>query len=168
MITTDNFRVTNKDFFKILLANFFRRNWWVLLILVVIILLIAFHKERDSSELFIMDFLIGILIGKTLQIRSFAYSNSNMILLLKRHFEIFDDKIVEIIEDGTNFTIKIEHFIKTFQTKKFYILFYTQEQFIFISKDSFRSKQDMEWFEKEILLKNKTKHDRTTAPIHNA
>ncbi len=81
-----------------------------------------------------------------------TYSKNNRKLLLESHFEIFEDKIVETLNDGTKSLIKIEQFIKVIQTKKFYLLYFPKEHYIIIAKDSFESEQDKNWFEREILL----------------
>jgi hypothetical protein len=82
-----------------------------------------------------------------------AYSKDNKLFLLERYFEIYENKIIEILNDGTKSLIKIEHFIKVIQTKKFYLLYFTKEQYIIITKDSFKRKQDKDWFEREIFMK---------------
>ena len=152
MISTGKFQVTKRDFFNIRLTVYLRRAWWALLILIAVVVLIALHKERDDSESFVMNLFILILFARPIKLWKFAHPKSNNIFLLKRHVVIFDDKIMEELEDGTSFTIKTDHFIKAFQTRKFHLLFYTKEQFISIPKDSFRSEQDKAWFEEKLPL----------------
>ena len=150
MITTDKFQITKIDLFNIRLHVSLRRAWWAMLILIAVAVLIALHKERDDSESFLLNLIILMLFSIPLKSRIFAYSKNNNIFLLKRYVVIFDDKIVVELEDGTSITIMMDHFIKAFKTRKFYLLFYAKEQFISIPKDSFRSEQDKSWFGEKV------------------
>jgi lipid-A-disaccharide synthase-like uncharacterized protein len=153
MIVTNKYQLTSKNFFRIILTTYLRKTWWVLGILGLIILLIVFHRERDSTEIFMIYIITGILIGRMSKLWTYAYSKDNKIFLLEKHFEIYEDKIVETLNDGTNSLIKIGHFVKVFQTKRFYLLYFAKERYITISKDSFKNKKDKNWFEKEIFMK---------------
>ena len=159
MITTNKTRITSKDLFKALVTITLRKSWWAYGLVGLLIFLIAFHKEKDSSEVFIIYLFIGILIGKMLKSWFAAYSKDNKLFLLEKYIEISKDKIIEVLNDGTNCLIKIEHFIKVIQTKKFYFLYYTKDQYIVIAKDSFKTKEDFEWFDEEIVRKLENKNN---------
>lgn len=153
MIVTDNYQLTRKSFLEILLITYLRKSWWALGILGLIILFIVFHRERDTSEMLIIYILTGILIGRMLNLWVYAYSKDNKIFFLEKHFEIYEDRIVETLSEGTNRLIKTELFIKVTQTKKFYLLYFTKEQYLIIAKESFKSEQDKDRFERDIIMK---------------
>jgi len=157
MIATDEYQLTSKNFYRIIMTIYLRKKWWALGILGLFILLIAFHRERDSTEILIIFMITGILIGRMSELWTYAYSKDNKIFLIERHFEIYEDKIVETLNEGTKNLTKIEQFIKVIQTKKFYLLYFAKEQYIIIAKDSFKRKQDKDWFEREIFIKIENK-----------
>ena len=153
MITTDKIQLTSKDFFKIILTISFRKKWWGFVFFGILAMVLVFQEDRYSLKEFLIIFAILFPVVFVIKHWIYSYSKDNRIFLLERHFEIYEDKIVEILNDGTNSLIKNDHFIKVIRTKKFYLLYFAKEQFIFIAKDSFKSEKDKEWFEREILRK---------------
>lgn len=81
----------------------------------------------------------------------FANSKDNKLFLLERYFEIDEDRFVGFLIDGTDSTIKIERIIRKIELKDIYLLYVAKNQFIFITKDSFKSDNDRIWFEQKIL-----------------
>ena len=155
MITTDKIQLTSKDFFKIILTTSFRKKWWGFVFLGILAMVLVLQEERYSLKDFLILFTILSPIVFVIKHWIYSYSKENRIFLFERYFEIYEDKIVEILNNGTNSLIKIEHFIKVIQTKKFYLLYIAKNQFINISKDSFKNEQDKDWFEREVLIKIK-------------
>ena len=155
MITTDKIKLTSKDFFKIILNTYLRKIYWGLIFLSILVLILILQEEKYALKNFLIYFAILYPIIFVVKHRIYAYSKDNRLFLLEKHFEIYEDKIVEKLNDGSNSLIKIEHFIRVKQMKNFYLLFIAKDRFISISKSSFKSEQDKDWFEKEILSKIK-------------
>ena len=82
----------------------------------------------------------------------FATSKENKIFLLERHYSIYEDKIVGTLSDGTDNIIKLEHLIKSIQTKRYFLLYISKNQFIYIPNDSFKNDKDKEWFIMKIIM----------------
>ena len=149
MITTKKSQLAKKSFLGVLLLSYLKKKWWAIAIIIIYAL---FFFVLEESHL--VDFvLFGVLIGVFIKIWYFAYTKENSILLKERYYEIDDKKIVEVLSSGSSYQIMKEQFIKASQTKNYYLLYYAKEQFFIIDKNSFRSRQDKEWFEKEVFMK---------------
>ena len=90
-----------------------------------------------------------------MQFWRYVTSKDNKIMFLERHFEIDNEKINGIIDQGTYSPIKLEYFIKVDFIRKTYLLYNAKNQFIYIPVDSFESDSDREWFDNEIIKKIK-------------
>ena len=155
MITTEKLQLTKNDFLKILLTIYFKKRWWLFAWIWAFGLYFLCLENRDSFENFIMFFAIFYPVVIVIQNWQYANSKDNKLYLLERSYNINEDMIVGIMSDGTESPIKFEHFIKVIQLKRFYLIYITKNQFICLPKDSFKSKQDKEWFDKEIIMKIK-------------
>lgn len=155
MIITEKIKLTEYSFFKILLAVYLKKRWWFIVMIWLFALLMFSKDEKDSSDTFFIFFAIFYPI--LLAIRFWIYSNSkdNKLFLLERFFEIDENKFIVFLGDGTESTIKIEHFIRVVELKNIFLLYISKNQFIFIPKGSFKSNQDRVWFEQNIILRIK-------------
>ena len=135
-----------------MLTLFLRKNWEVVGILGLALFLIARNKDRDSLETFLLYFLSIVLINGIIKIWSYAHSRYNRMQLLERYYEIYNDKIIERYSGSYNL-IKIEHFVKADQLRKFSLLYTSKDNFIIIPNESFKNELDRDWFERDILSK---------------
>ena len=81
----------------------------------------------------------------------FSNSKANKVFFLERNYEIYDDKIVGNLSDGTSNEILITHFIKVIRLKKCFLLYLSKNQFLYFPQDSFKSRSDKNWFEQKIV-----------------
>lgn len=151
MITTEKIQLTSLDLFKILLITYFKKKWWLFLLIWAMGASLFLDSRNDSFADFFVVFAISYPIYFLIFYWRYANSKDNKIFLLERYYGISEDKIVGILDDGTESPIKLEHFIKVVELKKFYLLYISKSQFIYIPKDSFKSESDKEWFVKEIV-----------------
>ncbi|MGV1011859.1 MAG: YcxB family protein [Flavobacterium sp.] len=112
-------------------------------------------EQKGSYENFFIFFAIIYPISLVLRFWMYANSKDNKLFLLERYFDIYEDKLVGILNDGTDSTIKIDHFIRILELQNIYLLYVSKYQFIFITKDSFKTKEDRTWFEQKIVSKIK-------------
>lgn len=155
MITTKQFQLTSNDFFKILVTAFFRKNWWIFALIWSIAIMSLFFGNRDSFQNFFIFFAIVYPLAIVIMIWRSVIAKDNRLFLMERYFEIYEDKIIGILIDGSTSTTNNERFIKEMQLKRYYLLYIAKNQFYYIPKAAFKSDQDIEWFEKEIILKIK-------------
>ena len=155
MITTGKIKLTSNYYFKILLLIILKKKWWWLILIAVLGLFMLSEDNRDSRDLFFTIYIIVLPIYLIINAWRFANSKDNKLFLIERYFNIYEDKIVGILDDGSESSIKLENFIKVLEFKEFYLLYISKTQYIYIPKSSFKSLQDKEWFNNEIVLKIK-------------
>ena len=112
-----------------------------------------YSDTRDSLGNFLMILFTIYPFIVVFQYWRYANSKDNKIYLLERHYEIYEDKIIGVLSDGTDSTIMIDKFIKVIRLKNTYLLYMSKIQFIYIPKNCFKSEQDKDWFEKEVISK---------------
>ena len=155
MITTARIKLTSKKLFEILISTYLKKRWWLLAWIWALIVILLLDTNKDTMELFLILFLILFQALLVIQFLRYAYSKENKVFLLERYYEIDNNMITGIMEDGTSQPIKTEHFIKVIQTSKYYLLYIAKSQFIYLPVDSFLNPNDKEWFENEIIKKIK-------------
>ncbi|MGH1364563.1 MAG: YcxB family protein [Calditrichia bacterium] len=151
MITTHPTRLSQQSLFRLHIANYIKRRKWYW---VALFALAAFHATSDSYgplEIFFIGFPFIYFLLLIWAFWRHAYSDENKAMLLERYYEISTDKINYIIDQETQSTIKLEHFVKVQFTQDIYQLYLTKHQFLYIPTDLFKSASDRQWFEKEIV-----------------
>lgn len=156
MIKTKKIQLTNKTFFTTLLSVYFKKRWWLLLLMLIIATLTLINKDSKTSNDFLLYF--GFIYPPIilLQYWRFANSKDNKIFLTERDFDIYNDKIIGNLSDGTSSTIMNNNIIKVIELKKAYLLYISKIQFLYFPKEAFQSKNDRKWFENEIIKKVKS------------
>jgi len=152
MIVTEKFKLTSKKLFKILLTSYLRRRWWQVIWLWALVVYLLLRENATFFDYFIVVALFllqGIIIY---QLWSFATSKYEA-LLQERYFEMDADKIVGITSNGMQSIIENRCFFKYTKTSKYYLLYTNRTDFIYLPISSFKSTEDKEWFEREVILK---------------
>ncbi len=155
MIKTQKIQLTANTLFSTLLNVYFKKRWWLIIWILIIGILVSTGKKRESTEIFIMIFSFAYPFVIAFQYWRFASSKDNKVFLIEREYEIFDNKIIGTLSDGTSSTILIEHFIKVIKLKTSFLLYISKTQFVYIPKDAFKTEADKIWFEQEIISKIK-------------
>lgn len=153
VITTREIKLVPNEFFKILLALYFKKRWWFWACIIVVAGSSLAVNIDEPVVRFLTYFLIAYPFLLVLQYWKYAHSKDNKIFLMERFYRIDHEKIVGVMEDGTENTILLDHVIRKVGLKEFYLLYIAKTQFIYIPKASFRSGEDRKWFEDEILTK---------------
>lgn len=154
MITTKKFQLTKKSFFLTILMAHLKRRWWFFILIWSLAFVFSLNNRDDYFERFYIYFAFLYPIYFLYTYWNFASSKDNAIFLLERYYTIYEDQFVCFLSDGTESTIKWEHFIKKVELKHIYLLYISRNQFVFIPKDAFKSKEDQDWFKQNIVSKN--------------
>ena len=151
MILTDKITLTSKELFKILNTSYIKRRWWLVAWLWVMIVLLLLLKQGDSFGYFIIVALV--LLQIVMEYQFWRFASDNKPFLRERRYEIDSDKIVVIFEDGSSTSIETRYFYKVEKTSKYYLLYTSKIDFFYFPVYSFKSTEDREWFEREIVSK---------------
>ena len=156
MIKTKKIQLTPNTFFLILLNVYFKKKWWFIVLQLTIGLFFLVAERREPIEIFIIVLTLGYPPLIAVQYWRFANSKENKIFLLERDYEIFDDKVIGNLSDGTSSTILIEHFVKVIRLQTSFLHYISKNQFIYIPKNAFKTEAEKIWFEQEIIDKIKS------------
>lgn len=151
MIVTEKITLTRKELFKILITSYLRKRWWLVAWIWIMLVLLLLLKQGDSFAYFIIAALI--LIQAVMVYQYWTFANNNELFLLERHYEIDSDKIDVIIVNGISTSIETRLFRSVEKSRRYYLLYTSKIDFIYLPVCSFKSTMDREWFEKEIIKK---------------
>lgn len=158
MIKTEKFELTSKAYMSIVLRVLLKKKWWLFILMWLCSLVIFLSDERDALMTFLMYFAIFYPVLVIITYWRFTTSKQNKLLFTEREHEIYNEKIVSNLQNGSTSTIFIDSFVKTFEIKDAYLLYISKNQSMIFPKRHFKSKEDENWFRKEIFLR--IKHSR--------
>lgn len=153
MITTKNIKQTSKEYFKILVMINIKKRWWIFVLLWLLALVNIIRGRMDTFNIFFIVFSIVYPLLYLAYLFWFANSKDNKLYFIERYYDIYEDKIIGFLSDGTESPIKLEYFVRVLEMKNYYLLYISKAQFVYLPKDSFKSEQDKDWFENNILAK---------------
>lgn len=117
------------------------------------IVLLLFLKRGDSFGYFI---IAGLILLQAMMVYQFwRFANDNKLFLQERRYEIESDKIDVITTNGISSSIEIQRFISVEKNSKYYLLYTSRTEFIYLPVCSFKRTEDREWFEREIIKRIK-------------
>lgn len=157
MIKTKKFEITEREYLSIICRTLIKKKWWIFALMWFIGFLIAVDGEKNTFNTFIMIFSFSYPFIIFFEYWRFANSKQNKLIFVEREHEIFSDKIVSHVGNGSESTIAIENFIKTFELKDVYLLYISKNASIYFPKRIFQSIEDEKWFREKIFLKIKGK-----------
>ena len=146
MITTTNIKLIPNEFFKILLKVYFKKRWWYLLLLLLLSIFLLFEKSTGDFRYFFLGFSILYPLLIILQYWRYTNSTDNKIFFLEKHYDIDENQIVAHVSDGSDNTLKREHFVKVIEFKTCYLLYISKAQFVCLPKAAFKTEEDLTWF----------------------
>lgn len=153
MIQTNIIRLTAKECFWLLLRNFLRKRWWMFVLAFALAIWFLFDDQETKIDVFVYAFAIALPFIVVLQYWTFSHSRQNSAFLEDRYYEITAEKITGYMASSTSHFIERSRFIKKVKTKKYYLLFISDTQFVYLPFAAFKSTADLEWFEMEIAEK---------------
>jgi hypothetical protein len=157
MIHTKKFELSKKEYLSIILRVLIRKKWWLFALMWIIAAFQFFKDEKDELEIFIMIFTFLFPFIMFFEYWRFANSKQNNLIFIERHHEIFADKIITYLGTGSESTIVIENFIKTFELADVYLLYISKNSSVIFPKRIFQTSEDENWFRQNVFLKIKNK-----------
>jgi hypothetical protein len=153
MIVTEQIKLTSKELFSILITAYLKKRWWLVAWIWVMIILLLLRENNDSFGYYIAAALLFLQVIMIFQ--NWMDANNSITFLQERHYEIDSDKIVGITIDGSSTSFEVRHFLSVIKTSKYYLLYISKVDFLYFPTYSFKSIEDKEWFEREIVAKVK-------------
>lgn len=155
MVSTRQFKPRKEELFRFMIIRYVRKKWWLLVLAMAVggLSAINTHEGDYSFLVTILFFLIFIPAAISLSIWHYLGSKKNKVFYLGRYFEIGSDNIKNILEDGSVSSIKLSNFIKSERIAGFYLLYTSKTQYFMLPENSFKSPEDLKWFELNILDK---------------
>lgn len=148
MIVTESIKLTSKELFNIYIVSYLKKRWWMVAWIWIAIVLLLFRQNNDSFGYFIVAALVLIQLMVVYQYWGFAKSKD----IQDRYYEIDSDKIVGKSANGMSTTIEIGSLVNVVKASKYYLLYTTKIEFIYLPIVSFKRTEDIEWFEREIIV----------------
>ena len=145
-ITTNDFKLTEKQWFWVQMRYFFRRHWLWLSINILLIP-ILFIISQDAIGYIFICILVFFALYSVFRIWQYVYSEDNKVIYKRRYFVFQDDFIKGILEDGSYDQIDWQDVIKVISFPRYYVIFLSENQFIPVDRSSFKSEADIQEFE---------------------
>lgn len=152
MIETQKFKQSQKTYFDIVLSTRIRKRWWlyILLIFAGIFHLYLYINTLNYTNLIwsLMCLLYPIIIYISLY--RFAYLKNQKIFLSERKLS-FNSEIFKITEtDGSVSEVPYNKIVKIISKIEYWMLYLNKNTYIYIPKNIFYKKEDLETFEEYI------------------
>lgn len=143
IIKTKEFRLTEKEYFKISLVNTSKKMF------LTIILFLLLLTSWAAKLFFIALFPLYISIYYWF----YSQSKKNKIFFKKHTIEINDNFLTAYFEDESLDKINLNNIIKVVKRKKYYLLYIAIAKYIYLPVAGFYSEQDMNNFETLLKIK---------------
>jgi len=144
------FKQTKEEYLALVLKVQFKKRWWILLL---IIILSVYNFTNREVEYVYMIWLIAPLLYVSIvyfQIRRFVYSKKNKIFFTERKL-FFNDKIMRFhLDGGIIDEVPYNNIIEVKSKEKFWMLYISKGQFIYLPKNIFYTNDDFEHFQEYV------------------
>lgn len=152
MIETQKFEQSQKTYFDIVLSTRIRKRWWLYILLIIagIFHLYQYINTLNYTNLIwsLICLLYPIIIYISLY--RFAYSKNQKIFLSERQL-FFNSETIKITEtDGSISEIPYNKIVKVISKIEYWMLYLNKNNYIYIPKNIFYEKEDLETFEEYI------------------
>lgn len=157
MITTREITLDPKTFFQVLLNLNFRRKTRILYAIAAILAMVwvAMYPAQKQLWLLLAAVCLFPLVIVFLTWRT-AHNKMNAAFTVPRSYSITDCRIVAHLPDGQEEAFDITHIHRVNRTRRYYLLFTTPIEFLYLPYDAFLNATDREWFEQNIVRRAKT------------
>lgn len=157
MITTRDIELDPKTFFRVLLNLNFKRKARLLYALAATlsVVWIIMYPGQGQSYLLLGAVCLFPLLTLFLTWRT-ANNKINRSFTTRRYYTFTESEITAHLEGGEEERFEIVRIPKVIRTRKYYLLFTTPIEFLYLPFDAFASESDREWFENHIVKRAKT------------
>jgi hypothetical protein len=156
MIKTKEFSFPKSIYRKILIANSLKRSLWALVFLVII----AFYQStKGPSSMLLFLSALPVVYLSYLVVRCCIHANSKVhrLFFKERVFEVDNQNIDIIFKDGTASKIQINNIARVVKNSRYYLLFLTKKQFIYVPLFAFRTPGDINNFDSILKARKRGK-----------
>lgn len=153
-VSTKYFSLPIGIYVKECFLNGIKSQWYVSLLLIISIS-VGFWFKMLWLIITASIFEVLYLLFWLLQFYAVQYIPQNQIMFKKMYYEFLDDKILMHLDAKMCAQFFWSFVKKIKRRKKYYILFLSKAQIIYVPKDSFSSQFELNMF--EVLLKNMVK-----------
>jgi len=158
-ITTKTYVIDKNALFKLLVSHRYIKRWWISAVAFVCVTAVLYFFMNADTTTSVMTLGVVIILGTAstlLSIWRFVNGKGARIFYLSRHYVMDTEKISSFLEDGSTNTIMIKNFIKTDELGGYYLLYLTKGQYVFIPRTAFKTPEDQQWFETNIVGRIRT------------
>lgn len=157
MVNTREVILDPKTFFRVLLRLNFRLKTRILYSAAALLAVtwLILYPAQKQFWLLLAAVAIFPLIGIFLTWRT-AHSTMNRNATAPRSYTIGEAQITAHLPGGQQETFDLAHIHRVNRAARYYLLFTTPVEFIYLPYEAFRSEADREWFERNIVSRAKT------------
>jgi hypothetical protein len=145
-VMTNEFSLTRRDFFMVLLREVLRRTWWLVLVpLVLLPGMLTSASDTGSAWPVVLWAAIFLFAGPAFLLLSLwrqACHPRNRLFFLRRRHELDDEFLHTRLEDGSAGKVALSSFVRLKTEKDAFKLFTTARQFVHIPFSAFSSEAD--------------------------
>jgi hypothetical protein len=145
MTRTKQFSLSQKEYTKIILKKKLRNSWWIY---VIMLFVATFHFEKIGESSFSTFFVI---LAFTYPLISFAYlffwtkSKGHKPIFTKTNLS-FDQDFLYLERNNSSSKLSLNSFQKIIDRQKYWMLYLSKGQFIYVPKGIFFSDEDYQKF----------------------
>jgi hypothetical protein len=152
MIKTNPFRLTPNMYFKIVIRRQFLRLWWIHTLVLLYVFYQAQVEHEHRSPVFLITFGLAYLPAVILFYYFWATSSAHNDHFAEREMTAEANRLLmhsgESSSELPNASIKY-----VIETSDFFLLYIARSQFVYVPKNAFANRNDLETFRKYIALK---------------
>jgi len=159
VIRTKEFTFTKQQYFGILFRNILSKSWWAIGFLIVIFIYQLYKTEQHPAPVMV-NLILGalpVIFFSYLALRAWLHATAkkNRLFYAERVFEIDNQSLTIYFKNGTVNKILITDIVRVIKNLKYYRLFLSKKQFIFLPLDVFQRVDDINRF--DAILKARRK-----------
>jgi hypothetical protein len=150
MTETKLFKQTKEEYFRLIMKVQFKKKWWVLAIFMLFAVYSLIKDFGTPGGMLWWILIIGYPLFVYFYLRRFAYSKKNKIFFEERKMFFDEEKMKLELIDGTTDILPYKNIIEVKSMEKYWMLYITQGQFIYVPKNIFFNGNDQAAFQKYI------------------
>lgn len=150
MITTEPYKLTGSEYFKIVIKMWLSRTWWAISL---VFLLLFVLLPYDMNIVYVMLMVVFLVIPSAVFYLWFVYALQPMtrLILLDKQVKIDTDGFTCLFENNLSRFISWESVTHLHVASRYVLIYTGKHDFFYIPYSAFRSPDDEKWFFTQIL-----------------
>ncbi|MBO1735265.1 MAG: hypothetical protein DBY16_05305 [Coprobacter sp.] len=150
MITTESYKLTGSEYFKIIIKMWLGKTWWAI---ALIFLLLFALLPYDMDIVYVILMVIFLIIPSAVFYLWFVYALRPMtrLILLDKQVRIDTDGFTCLFENAPSRFIPWESVIRLRTTSRYMLIYTGKQDFFYVPYSAFRSPEDKKWFFSRVL-----------------